>query len=368
MRGASFLTLSLCLLLSGCGRANEVSSFSSTRFLMGTVVTIEVYGDPKVSAPVTQEQLQTAVTQAFERMELVAAQTDPYEATHSSDCQKIAAAAGNRQFVPVREDLLFLLEQVQQRANPLVDITLGPVIAVWDQARAAQTLPQPEAVTAALKLTGMQKVLLQRQISSEAVNATADQKTKMVGGVQLMQRGMSLDFGAVAKGYAVEKAWESLNASDIAMYGIINAGGNIKTIGEKPDGSPWKIGITDPAEKTQVMGNLRLDPNQTVATSGDYQKYFEVAGVRYHHLLEPATGYPGMYNRSVLVVAANGFDTDYYSTLLFLMPPEKALDLAEKLPEIEAMIVSRDNKIYASSGLKDRIEWTYQGGYSIVTP
>jgi len=95
---------------------------------------------------------------------------------------------------------------------------------------------------------------------------------------------------------------------------------------------------------------------------------FEVDGVRYHHLLEPVTGYPGMYNRSVLIVASDGFDTDYYSTLLFLMPAEEALALAEKLPEIETIIVSRENQIYVSSGLKRRIEWTYQGGYSIVTP
>ena len=335
---------------------------------MGTVISIEMYGDPTANAAVSQTQLQDAVVEALDRMKRVADQTDRYETTQSSDCQKIAAASGMNQFVPVREDLLFLIEQVQARANPLVDLTLGPVIDIWDQARATKTLPNPETVAAALKLTGMEKVRLSHQVPKESGKPVIGQDDEIAGGVQLTQKGMSLDFGAVAKGYAVEKAWESLHASKVPMYGIINAGGNIKTLGQKPDGSPWKIGITDPMEKTQIMGNLILKPDEAVATSGDYQKYFEVDGVRYHHLLEPATGYPGMYNRSVMIVAANGFDTDYYSTLLFLMPAEDALALAEKLPAIEAVIISRDNKIYVSSGLKDKIEWTYQGGYTIVTP
>ncbi len=364
---ASLLSLSLCLLLTGCGRESEASSYSSTRFLMGTVVSIEIHTNSAAKAVPTKAQLQEAVIGALHRMEEVEAQTNRYEATGSSDCQRIAEAAGTGTYVPVREDLYLLLDKVRQRNHPLIDLSLGPLIDVWDKARESETLPASEAVAEALGRTGMDKVLLSREVPSAEGKGTG-QEEDYAGSVMLTQKGMSLDFGAVAKGYAVEKAWDSLRASGLPIYGIINAGGNIKTLGQKPDGSPWKIGITDPMEKTQTMGNLTLDPDEAVATSGDYQKYFEVDGVRYHHLLEPVTGYPGMYNRSVLIVASDGFDTDYYSTLLFLMPAEEALALAEKLPEIETIIVSRENQIYVSSGLKRRIEWTYQGGYSIVTP
>lgn len=364
---ASLLLLSLGLFLTGCGRESEASSFNSTRFLMGTVVSIEIHTNSAAKAGPTQAQLQKAVIGALQRMEDVEAQTNRYEATGSSDCQKIAEAAGTGKYVPVREDLYDLLERVRQRANPLIDLSLGPLIDVWDQARESEILPASETVAEALGRTGMDKVLLSREVANAEGNG-AGQDEDYIGSVMLTQKGMSLDFGAVAKGYAVEKAWESLRATGLPIYGIINAGGNIKTLGHKPDGTPWKIGITDPLEKTKTMGNLTLNPDEAVATSGDYQKYFEVEGIRYHHLLEPATGYPGMHNRSVLIVASDGFDTDYYSTLLFLMPAEEALRMAEKLPEIETIIVSRDNRIYVSSGLKDRIEWTFQGGYSIDTP
>jgi len=332
--------------------------------LMGTMVSIEVYTDPKADKAPTQNQLKEAVLASFDRMERVSAQTDRYEASRAADVQKVAAAAGTGRWTTVGDDLFYLTDQVQKRGNPLVDPTLGPLIDVWDKARETGTLPDPADVAAALARTGMDKMALNHEVPAEA----AVGQIPNGGGIMLTEAGMSLDLGAVAKGYAVEKAWESLQASGLPIYGIINAGGNIKTLGQKPDGTMWKIGITDPTDKTRCMGNLLMLPGEAVATSGDYQKYFEAEGIRYHHLLEPSTGYPGMENHAVLVVAANGFDTDYYSTLLFLLPSEEALNLAETLPEIETVIVSRDNKIYVSSGLKSRIEWTYQGGFTLVTP
>lgn len=331
---------------------------------MGTMISIEVHADPQADSKPTQDQLQQAVLAAFERMEQVADQTDRYEPTGLADCQNVAAAAGSGRWTPVGADLFELTDRVKTRNNPQVDLTLGPVIDVWDKARETETLPDPKAVASALLLTGMDKVALSREIPAEAATG----QVPYGGSIKLEISGMSMDFGAVAKGYAVEKAWESLKASGLPIYGIINAGGNIKPLGQKPDGTMWKIGITDPTDKTRCMGNLLMLPGEAVATSGDYQKYFEADGVRYHHLLEPSTGYPGMYNHSVLIVAEDGFDTDYYSTLLFLLPSEEALALAEKIPGIETVIVSRDHKIYVSSGLKDRIEWTYQGGFSLVTP
>lgn len=331
---------------------------------MGTMVSIEVHAEPQADGKPTQDQLQQAVLAAFDRMEQVAAQTNRYEPTGSADCQKIAAAAGTGRWTPVGEDLFELTARVKEKGDPLVDLTLGPVIDVWDKARETETLPDTKAVASALLLTGMDKVALSREIPAEA----AAGQVPNGGSIMLEESGMSMDFGAVAKGYAVEKAWESLKSSGLPMYGIINAGGNIKPLGQKPDGTLWKIGITDPTDKTRSMGKLLLQPGEAVATSGDYQKYFEADGVRYHHLLEPSTGYPGMDNHAALIVAADGFDTDYYSTLLFLLPSEEALALAEKIPEIETMIISRDNRIYVSSGLKDRIEWTYQGGFTLVTP
>lgn len=318
-------------------------------------MSLEVYVDQEAAkaskTQLLQSQLEETALQALNRFTEIANQTDHYDASGSSDTMKLQEAAGKGQSLAVGQDLLFLLKEVLDRQHPEVDLTLGPVIDVWNQARDKGVLPEPELITESMQRTGMDKVLIEENKQ-----------------VYLTQSGMSLDFGAVAKGYGVEAIWSILQDSGLPIYGIINAGGNIKTIGHKPDGSPWQIGLTDPRQPDQQMGILELQANEAVATSGDYQKYFDVNGKRYHHLLNPTTGYPGEGHHSVTVITENGFDSDYYSTLLFLLPTQEALALAEQLPELETIIVSQDNKVYVSSGLTERIKWTFQGGYTLVTP
>ena len=103
---------------------------------------------------------------------------------------------------------------------------------------------------------------------------------------------MGLDFGAVAKGYAVQAAWQTLKDTGLDIRGIIDAGGNLMTLGEKPGGGSWSVGIANPADQSRLLAALAMEADTVAATSGDYQRYAEIGGKRYHHLLSPKDGQP----------------------------------------------------------------------------
>lgn len=152
---------------------------------------------------------------------------------------------------------------------------------------------------------------------------------------------------------AVEEAAKVLQKEGGFQTALINAGGNIKVLGEKPDHKPWRIGIQDPKDPEKVLGTLSVPPGTAIATSGDYQRYYEVSGVRYHHILNPQTGWPSRNAHSVTVVTQSAFWADFYSTLLFVMTPKDAMTLVENNPSLEMVYQDLDGTLHISSGLKD---------------
>jgi thiamine biosynthesis lipoprotein len=168
---------------------------------------------------------------------------------------------------------------------------------------------------------------------------------------------MSFDTGGIAKGYAADKAVETLKALGISS-GLVAIAGDIRAFGSKPDGSPWTIGIRNPrgAEANDdVMATLELS-DEAVSTSGDYERFFMREGVRYHHILDPRTGYPARENISVTVVAPEAVFTDGFSTGVFVMGPEKGLQLLETLG-YEGIIVGHDGKMFLTKAMEERIAW-----------
>ena len=299
----------------------------------------------------------------MDRMEEVAAAADRYAPDGSSDLQRLAAAAGSGRLVEVSRDIYRIQQGVlslgrqaaaaEPLAEGMVDTTLGPLIDLWAEAREELVLPEDQAIKAALALADMSKI---RMVENPGEKSSGEKEPEFA--MALEEKGMSLDFGAVAKGYGVEAAWQVLKDNGLAISGIIDAGGNIKTLGEKPSGGDWNVGLTDPARPDRLLGAVALKPDMVAATSGDYQRYAEIEGLRYHHLLSPADGRPGRYNHSATAITADGFTADYYSTLLFLLPPENALALAEATAGLETIIVSAEGRIYVSSGLREKMTWS----------
>jgi thiamine biosynthesis lipoprotein len=165
---------------------------------------------------------------------------------------------------------------------------------------------------------------------------------------------MSLDLGAVAKGYAIEKAASILQDYNITKA-LINAGGNVRVLGEKANNIPWKVGIQDPRAHSELVGVLELT-NEAATTSGDYNRTFTVDKKDYHHIISPLTGYPADANISITVLTPDAFTGDLLSTALFLMDSEKALHLTETIPTADIFIITAQKDILLSSDLVHKLE------------
>lgn len=197
--------------------------------------------------------------------------------------------------------------------------------------------------------TGEYRVPVQEEIDS-VLAALAGDTVRLEGNTAVLT-GAELDFGAIAKGYVsqqVAQLWRSKGIS-----GILSLGGNVQTVGSKPDGSPWKVGIRSPFDDSSTLGTLTLGETAAV-TSGGYQRYFEKDGVRYSHIMDASTGYPAKSGlASVTVLCESGTLADAYSTALYVMGVERAVSFWRETAGFEMILVTDDGNVYATEGLKD---------------
>lgn len=169
-------------------------------------------------------------------------------------------------------------------------------------------------------------------------------------GEVLLDEGTRLDFGAIAKGYAAQCVAEYL-AEQGVRAAMINLGGNVQTLGEKPDGTAWLVGIADPEEPSQAVATLRFTGSMALVTSGSYQRYLELDGQRYHHILDPKTGKPADSGLlSVTVLAQDGVLADAYSTALFVMGLEDGVAFWRQEQSFEAVFITQGGSIFATQG------------------
>jgi thiamine biosynthesis lipoprotein len=219
---------------------------------------------------------------------------------------------------------------VSRATSGAFDPTLGEVVQLWGFGRDDPRLPGPEEIEDAIDNAGYDKV--------------PDGQCCPDG------RDIWFDLGGVAKGYSVDVAVRALKEAGIKA-GIVNAGGDLRSFGVRPRRGYWKIGVQDPDNPQELAGVLEVK-EAAVATSGDYQRYFEEGGIRYHHILDPATGYPAHSGvRGATVIAPDCATADALATAAFVMGPEKGLAMLESWEGAEGVLITDDGKILTTSGI-----------------
>lgn len=238
-------------------------------------------------------------------------------------------------------DMLLYAKEMYEKTDGTVNIAMGSVLSIWHEYR-QEGIDEPWAA----KLPVMEK--LKEAATHTDINAMMIDEEACT--VTLTDPAMKLDVGAIAKGYAVELVARSLEKKGVTGY-VLNVGGNVRTIGVKGDGSKWTVGIENPEEDSEeaYLAYMEL-AGESLVTSGSYQRYYIVDGVRYHHIIDPETLMPAEGFVSVSVVCKSSADGDALSTALFCMSLEEGKALVESLSGVEAMWVLPDGTREESAG------------------
>lgn len=332
------LILGTCLFLllafTGCStnqtRVQEIEPVAETTFLMGTVAKITIYDEIK-DKKIFQE--------IFERIKNIEERMTINDPTVKSEITRLNENAGKEE-VSLSEDTFSILEKAKyysELSQGNFDITIGPIVKLWNIGLEDARVPAEEEIAAKLPLVDYRDLVLDKE--------------KRTG--FLKREGMLVDLGAIAKGYAADEAARVLKEAGI-KHAIVNLGGNVVTINTKPDGSLWRLGLQDPYEpRGKSMGVILLN-DQTLVSSGTYERTLEWEGEVYHHLLDPANGYPANNGLvSVSIITKESIDADGLSTGVFLLGLEEGIKLIEELPDTEAIFITEDRKVYVTSGVNE---------------
>ncbi len=307
---------------------NRIKTVKRTQLLMGTYVEITVLGK-------NEKRINKAIIRAFQEMKKVENKLSKF--IPGSEVSLINKNAGIA-WVTVDPELIDIIQkagEISEITGGSFDITVGILGEIWDF-REGATVPDKKKIDMLLKLVDYRKVMV-------------DEKNSRVF---LAEKGMEIDLGGIAKGFIVDNGVRILEQNKIKNF-IINAGGDLTVRGNKGF-EPWKVGIQSPRDRTKIYITLGLT-NKSITTSGDYEKYFMQDGVRYHHILNPGTGYPAMSCSSSSIVASDATTADTLSTAVFVLGPARGIKLIEALPEVQGMIVDKKGKAVFSSGFGDFI-------------
>lgn len=323
----SFYLALFFLFLCGCGTQEASQQFLS----MDTVMSIQASGRGA-------EEAVQAARAVVEELDARLSRTQPDSLisqlnAHAGDGQPCGLDAGTA-------ELLLRAKEISQLLPGCFDITIAPVMDAWGFTSEERHVPDEADLAQAMALVDSEKLVVDAQACT----------------AQLTQAGMSVDLGAVAKGYAAAQAEAALREQGITSA-LLNLGRNITLIGAKPDGTPWRVGVADPADESSSLCVLELS-DQTASTSGGYERWFEEDGVRYHHIIDPKTGYPAQSGLlSVTVISPDPVLADALSTALFVAGPEAALDFWRSREDFELVLCTDQGQVIVTQGLEAGLEF-----------
>ena len=318
--------LSAAFLLTGCSGAPAQEPETATFFAMDTAMDFTVYGDAALL-----DEAETLIGSLEEQVSVTDEHSDIYAIDHTGS----GSLSGNA------AELMEQALELCRRTGGALDISVYPIVRAWGFTTGSYQVPDEETIQSLLPLVDY------TQIQYDAAT-----------GVVTLPEGMEIDLGSVAKGYGGQLAAQMLREHGV-QSALLNLGGNVQTVGTKPDGSPWQIGIKDPQGEDAMM--VLSVEDQAVVTSGGYERYFEQDGQTYWHIMDPSTGHPADSGLlSVTIVGKQGIICDGLSTSLFVMGLEKAADLWAQSGDFEAVFVTASGEVYITEGLQDRFALTEQ--------
>lgn len=316
----------------GCG-SRQPQRLESVDTAMGTVIQQSIY-TLETDSPAVEEI--DGLLRQLEEQELS-------RRLETSEVWAVNQSAGAEEGIELSPELAEIMSdclELWSRSEGAFDVTIGTVVSLWDidgwaagEREGAFAPPGEEELRLALESCGSAKL-------------------ELAGTRLFMPEGVQLDLGAVGKGIALNRIFSYLEEKEAITGAVISVGGSVLTYGEKPDGSSWRVGIANPADTSSNIGILSLEGQWCVSTSGDYERYVELDGVRYHHILDPATGFPADSGVSgVTILSKDGFLSDALSTACFILGPEKGIGLAEEYGA-EVLFVGTDGSVTMSRGME----------------
>lgn len=331
------LVVSAALAAGAAGCADRAPQRYETTFagMFDTVTTVTAYTESREAFDALADSIRTELNEYHELY-------DVYHEYEGMVNLCTVNRIGREQPVKVDGRIVELLRFAKEQyaaTGGKVNVALGGVLSLWSEYR-ERSLAEPEKAA----LPPMDQ--LQKRASDADLGAVViDEEASTVF---LGKSGLLLDVGAVAKGYAAERVAQRLEREGRSGV-LLNLGGNVRAVGGKPDGSAWMVGVQNPRDSETLSMKVPMTGGALV-TSGDYQRYYEVDGTRYCHIIDPDTLMPAAYVASVTVLCADSGRADALSTALFTLPLEKGRELVASLPGVEAAWIDAAGKLVTTSG------------------
>lgn len=310
-------------------------SLSSELYAMDTVMSLTAYG------PNAQKAL-TAAEAEINRLDALLSIS-----SETGDIYRVNQS-GSGDLSEDSQSLLSSALEYYKETNGIFDCTIEPVMEAWGFTTQNYRVPEQSELDDLLS-----------RVDASCVSLTGSHVT--------LPEDVRLDLGGIAKGFTSARVMKVFAENGVTS-GIISLGGNVQTLGRKPDGSLWRVGVQDPVDQNSMFAVVEV-ADEAVITSGAYQRYFEQDGVHYHHIIDPRTGYPANNGLiSVTIISPDGTLADALSTSLFIMGPEKAAAFWQNhRDQFDAIMMTDDGDVLVTSGLADRCQITGGGKVQVIS-
>lgn len=311
-------------------RTNNEIPIMKEFYVLGTVIQLKVYGRK------AEKAIQEAITRLYEIDDKMSAFKEYSEVSQvNKNAGKLHSRVSSDTYLVIKKAV-----QYSKLSEGAFDPTIRPIVNLWGVNTKNARVPGRDEINNALKLVNYE------QLTLDDINNT----------IKLNYENQCIDVGGIAKGYAADEVKNILKKNKIRSA-IIDLGGNIFAYGSKQDGTKWNIGIQDPFSFSGEYSGIVSVKDKSIVTSGNYERYFMKDGKRFHHIIDPRTGYPSENGVvSATIVSDYSIDGDALSTCAYVMGLDRGVELIECLEGVDAIFITEDKKIHVTSGIKDNFK------------